>query len=203
MKNKTIYSLTMSTLILLTGCASYHAGALSMLPQDSSITSKQSSEVLVAWKAFNQKDCQTYLGRDVLSEGYVPVQLTIRNNSNDPMYLSPNHFNIPLSPAYEVASTVHTSTGGRVAAWGVGGLLFFPLLIPAFVDGFKSIHANEKLDADYEAKALKEQTIQPHSSFNGVVFIPKKHADQKIEMFLVNLRTHEKVAFSEIPLSQE
>lgn len=202
MKNKTLYLLTLSTMIVMTGCASYRANTLSMLPEENSIESKQNSDVLVSWKAFDKHDCQTYLDRDVISEGYLPVQLTIRNNSTDPMYLSPNNFNPPLSSANQVANTVHTNTSGRIVAWGLPGLFFFPLLIPAFVDGIKSNNANEALDADYATKALSEQTIQPHSSFNGVVFIPKENAVQKIEMFLVNLRTNEKVAFSEIPIAQ-
>lgn len=118
------------------------------------------------------------------------------------MYFSPANFSTPVSSSDEVAAKVHTSTGGRIAAWGIGGLIFFPLLVPAVVDGFGSAKANNALDADYEAKALKEQTIQPHSSFNGVVFIPKQYADQKIQMFLVNQKTNQKVAFSEIPLAQ-
>lgn len=189
-----------SALILLTGCASYNASTLSMLPVESSIPSTQNSHVLVSWKAFDHAACKTYLGRDVISEGYIPVQLTIRNNSSDPMYLSPSNFSSPVASSSEVANKVHTSTGGRVAAWGIGGLIFFPLLIPAVVDGFGSSKANTALDADYQAKALKEQVIQAHSNFNGVVFIPKSYQDQKIQMYLVNQRTNEKVAFSEIPL---
>jgi len=201
LKNKR-HTLTCSALILLTSCASYNASTLSMLPSEAAIQSVENSKVSVSWKKFDKEDCSTYLDRDVISEGYVPVQLTIRNNSEDPMYLSPSNFSTPLSSADEVASKVHTSTGGRIAAWGIGGLIFFPLLIPAVVDGCGSANANEALDIDYTAKVLKEQTIQPHSLFNGVVFIPKEHADQKIEMFLVNLKNNQKVAFSEIPLSQ-
>ncbi len=200
MNIKNLPTITVSMLILLSGCASYHANTLSLLPEENGIESLQRSQVRVSWKAFDKNDCQTYLGRDVISEGYIPVQFTIRNNSQDPMYLSPSNFTSPVSSVNQVATTVHTNTSGRVAAWGVGGLLFFPLLIPAFVDGFKSINANKELDADYEAKALKEQTIQPHSSFNGVVFIPKENAGSKLEMFLVNLTTKEKVAFSAIQL---
>lgn len=200
MSNYKKTALIHSALILLTGCASYNASTLSMLPLENSIKSQQNPEVFVSWKAFDHDACKTYLGRDVISEGYLPVQFTIRNNSNDPMYLSPSNFSSPVSPANEVASKVHTSTGGRVAAWGIGGLIFFPLLIPAVVDGFGSAKANTALDADYQAKALKEQVIQAHSNFNGVVFIPKNYQDQKIQMYLVNQRTNEKVAFSEIPL---
>lgn len=200
-KNK-MHVFAYSTLILLTGCASYSASTLSMLPPDTAIQSPQEPNVLVSWKAFDKNDCTTYLDRNVLAEGYLPVQLTIRNNSADPMYLSPTNFSSPVSSADEVAAKVHTSTGGRIAAWGIGGLIFFPLLIPAVVDGYGSAKANDDLDSDYATKSLKEQTIQPHSSFNGVVFIPQQYAHQKIQMFLVNLRTNQKVAFSEIPLSQ-
>lgn len=200
-KNKK-HLLTSSALILLTGCASYNASTLSMLPVENAIPSTQESNVLVSWKAFDKNDCEKYLDRNVLSEGYIPVQLTIRNGSSDPMYLSSNNFNIPVSSSNEVANKVHTSTGGRIAAWGVGGLIFFPLLVPAVVDGFRSANANDALDADYAAKTLQEHTIQPHSLFNGVVFVPEQYSNQEIEMFLVNQKTNEKVGFSQIPLSQ-
>ena len=132
----------------------------------------------------------------MISEGYRAIQLTIRNNTNDSLYFSPQNFNVPIAPVNEVASKAHTSTAGRVVAWGVGGLIIWPLLIPAVYDGIKSSEANDSLDADYEAKALREHTIQPQSMFNGVVFIPQKYSYQTIEMFLVNQKTHEKLIYT-------
>ncbi len=193
LKNK---RLLLAPLMLLVGCASYEAAMLSTLPVQTAVQSHQNSKVLVTWKIFDQQDSKTYLGRDLLSEGYIPVQMTIRNHSSDPMYLNPGNFSIPLPPINEVANRVHTSTAGRVVGWGVPGLLIWPLLVPAVYDGIKSKEANAALDADYFAKAIKEQTIQPHSSFNGVVFVPKQMANQELEMFLVNLRTNEKVPCS-------
>ena len=198
MKHKIAYS----ALILLTGCASYNASTLSMLSPETALQSNENPNVLVSWKAFDKNDCDTYLDRDVLAEGYVPVQLTIRNNSNDPMFfrlITSAHRSLllmrwPISAIRQQAAVL--------LPLGVGGLIFFPLLVPAVVDGFKSANANDALDADYREKALKEHTIQPHSSFNGVVFIPAHYADQKIHLFLVNQKTHQKVAFSEIPLNQ-
>lgn len=201
MKNKK-HILTYSALILLTGCANYNASTLSMLSTENAIQSVQESQVLISWKAYDKEDCKKYLDRNVLAKGYLPVQLTIRNNSSDPMYLSSNNFNIPVSSSIEVADKVHTSTGGRVAAWGIGGLFFLPLFIPAVVDGLKSVEANDALDADYAAKSIKEHTIQAHSSFNGVVFIPEKYAEQEIEMFLVNQKTNQKVGFAKTLLNQ-
>jgi len=188
--------LLLAPLMLLAGCASYEAAMLTTLPVQSAIQSRQNPNVLVSWKLFDQQDSEMYLGRDLIAEGYIPIQMMIRNNSSDPMYLNPSNFSIPLPSTNEVANKVHTSTAGRVAGWGVPGLILWPLLIPAIYDGIKSREANAALDADYLAKAIKEQTIQPHSSFNGVVFLPKQMANLPIEMFLVNQRTNEKVPCS-------
>lgn len=185
--------LLLMPLMLLVGCASYEASMLTSLPVQSAVQSRQNPNVLVTWKIFDNEDSKTYLGRDLISEGYIPIQMTIRNNSADPMYLHPSNFSIPLPPINEVANKVHTSTAGRVAGWGVPGLILWPLLIPAVYDGIKSKEANAALDLDYSAKAIREQTIQPHSSFNGVLFLPKQMANQSLEMFLVNQRTNEKV----------
>jgi hypothetical protein len=188
--------LLLAPLMLLMGCASYEASMLTSLPVHSAVQSHQNPNVLVTWKVFDQQDSKTYLGRDLISEGYIPIQMTIRNNSADPMYLNPSNFSVSLPPINEVANKVHTSTAGRVAGWGVPGLILWPLLVPAIYDGIKSKEANAALDADYLAKAIKEQTIQPHSSFNGVLFLPKQMANQSLEMFLVNQRTNEKVPCS-------
>ncbi len=187
--------LVLGALILLTGCASYNASTLAILPEESAIQSTENSQVVVSWKTYDEVDCKRYLGRNVIAEGYMPIQLTIRNNTNDPMYFNPQNFNVPLAPVNEVAGKAHTSTAGRVVGWGVGGLFIWPLFIPAVYDGIKSSEANGLLDADYEAKALKEQTIQPKSLFNGVVFVPQHYAYQGIEMFLVNQKNHEKLIF--------
>jgi hypothetical protein len=184
-----------ASLILLTGCANYSASTLATLPIENAVESPKSPNVLVSWKTFDVSDCKRYLGRNVISEGYMPLQLTIRNNSNDPLYFNPQNFNIPLASVNEVASKAHTSTAGRVVGWGVGALFILPLVIPAIYDGLKSSEANDSLDADYEAKALREHTIQPQSIFNGIVFVPQKYSYQNIEMFLVNQKTNERVVF--------
>ncbi len=186
----------LGALVLLTGCANYSASTLATLPVETAIQSSKSPQVLVSWKTFDKIDCKRYLGRDVISEGYMPLQLTIRNNTSDPLYFSPENFNVPLASVNEVASKAHTSTAGRVVGWSVGALFIFPLVIPAIYDGIKSSEANDSLDADYEAKAMREHTIQPQSVFNGVVFVPQKYFYQNIEMFLVNQKTQEKVVFS-------
>lgn len=183
-----------SVLITLVSCANYEASMLLPLAVQEAVQANKHPEILVSCKVFGIEDSLNYLGRDVISEGYIPIHMTIRNNSNDPMYLNPGNFSIPLAPVNEVANKVHTSTAGRVAGWGIPGLFIWPFLVPAIYDGIKSREANAALDADYLAKAIKEQTIQPHSHFNGIVFVPKQNTSQVMELFLVNERTSEKIA---------
>lgn len=192
-KNKRLI-LNCAVLLMLASCASYQAASLTMLPETPAMEPLNNSQVSVSWKVYDEDESKTYLGRNLLNEGYIPVQLTIHNRSTDPVFLSSHNFNIPLAPANQVAEKAHTSTAVRVIGWGVPGLIIWPFLIPAVFDGIKSSEANSALDADYQAKSLKEQTIQPHSQFNCVVFVPEAHKNQKLEMFLVNQRTQEKVA---------
>jgi hypothetical protein len=184
------------SLISLAGCANYRASALSSIRQDQAIHSSQDAEVTASWKVFDERDCQTYLGRDVIAEGYVPIQMTIKNTSNDPLYLNADQFNVRLPHPQEVAEKVHTSTATRVVAWGVGGLFLWPLLVPAVYDGIQSMKANRSLDEDYQSKSLTEHIIEPKTAFNGIVFVPQEQMNQPIEMFLLNERTQEKIAFS-------
>ena len=110
--------------------------------------------------------------------------------------MSPSNCNIVLPSPHEVARKVHTSTTLRVLGWGIPGIAVWPLLIPAVYDGIQSKDANKALDQEYLAKAVKEGTIQPHSSANGVVFVPKEQASKPLEMILVNQKTNEKLVFS-------
>lgn len=186
----------LASLILLTGCANYQASTLSSLSGDSMIHAAENPNITAEWKVFDKKDCQTYLGRNLIAEGVIPVQMTIRNYSEDDLSISPDNFNIPIQSPAEVAKKVHTSTTGRAVGWGIGGLFVWPLFIPAIYDGIKSAQANRSLDSDYQSKALTEQTIKPYKTLNTLIFVPKEQMKQNIEMFLVNEKTHEKVVFS-------
>lgn len=196
--NKKHFFLLGSLVLSLAGCANYTASILDPLSPAIATRSSGNEGVLVSWKLFDQNACHTYLGRDVIDEGYVPAQITIRNDSADPMYLGTGNFSIPFSSPAEVARSVHTSTTGRALGWGIPGLFIWPLLIPAVYDGIQSSNANAALDADYASKAIKEHIIQPYTVFNGVVFIPKGKIGETIDLFLVNQKTSEKLVFPEL-----
>jgi hypothetical protein len=185
MKNKNKFLIPL--MVLLAGCASYRAAPLNSLSHEmvpSSETKK--SDLIVMAKTFNKADCARYLDRDVIAEGYRPIQLFIQNNSDTRYLFSLNRVSLSCARPEEVAEKVHTSTVGRATGYGVGALFLWPLAIPAVVDGVKSAKANDSLDIDFSAKAANDQTIQPHSYMNKLIFVPANEYQSTFTLTLVD-----------------
>ncbi len=186
-------------LALLSGCASYNATALSTLSSEAfchSYSEGQNKDVVVVAKAFSRTDCERFLDRNVISQGYQPVQIYIQNNSDRSYLFSLSRISLPQASAEEVARTVHTSTVGRAVGYGVGGLFLWPLFIPAVVDGMKSAEANDALDSDFYTKTARDQVITPHSSFNKLIFVPRKAYDPSFNVTLLEDASNQPRTFS-------
>ncbi len=108
--------LTIVSIALLPGCASYQSRSLEDISY--CLSDSSSHGISVASKAFDEVDCKTYLDRDVLAAGFQPVQLYIRNDSNRNYVFSFDQLSIPAANPQEVAEKVHTSTKGQAVAAG-------------------------------------------------------------------------------------
>jgi len=159
-------------LLLLAGCASYNAAPLNTMSTEIMNPSSVQPDLTVSAKIFDRVDCKRYLDRDVIAKGYQPVQIYIKNNSDRSYIFSLSRISLSCARSEEVAGKVHTSTVGRAAGYGAASLFLWPMVIPAIVDGIKSANANEALDTDFSAKTARDQTIQPYSHFNKLIFVP-------------------------------
>ena len=180
----------------LSGCAGYQAASLKRLSSEFSPHAHTYKGISFSARRFTDQDCKTYLGRDVIKAGYQPVQITIHNNSDRTLIFSTDSVSLPCVDASVVAKEVHTSTMSRALAWGIPGLFFWPLLIPAAVDSVGSSEANTQLDADFAGKALGEKLIMPSSTINGVIFIPVSEYHDKFSVTILDQDTREKIIFS-------
>ena len=183
------------TILSLTGCAHYNARPLKRLNRVITPEIKEQS-IYFSYYVFKKEDCQYYLDRDVIFEGYQPIQISISNNSEETFYFSPKSLSLPSVPIEEVAQKVHTSTAGRAAGYSLAGLFLFPFFIPAIVDGVKSSHANEKLDTDFNNKSFGEQTINSYTTINGLVFIPVSEYEYNFSFVLTNTKTNKPIILS-------
>ncbi len=168
------------------------------LDTDVLISHSQNGEekISIAAKAFNRSDCQKYLDRDVIEEGYQPIQLYIQNNSAKDYAFKLDRINLPCVKAEEVAEKVHTSTVGRVVGYGAAAVFTCGLfVIPAIVDGIKSSNANTALDSDFSIKTASDQVIFKHSYFNKLLLVPKSAYQSKIVITLMDLESNKPQTF--------
>lgn len=176
---------------LIAGCARYNATALSMVPPESLYNAPVQKGVVVVARALNKEECKRYLDRDVMSKGYQPVQLYIENRSDQAYFFSTSRVTLPLASPEEVAEKVHTSTVGRVAGYGAAAIIATPLFVlPAVIDGYKSVRANEALDSDFAAKGAKDVVIYPHSHVNMLLFVPVEGYEKTFTVTLLDEENH-------------
>ncbi len=108
------------------------------------------NNVVVGAKAFDAADCGKYLDRDVISEGYQPVQRYIQNSSDKDYVFSLNRVSLPTARAEEVSGKVHTDTIARAAGYGAAALFFLPLAIGRLPSG-----DSRRSEAAYAERNLK------------------------------------------------
>jgi hypothetical protein len=179
-------------LVLLTGCASYRAMPLNTVYTHTAYPQPWiASDVIIVAKAFDKYDCKHYLDRDVITQGYRPVQIYIENKSEKNYLFSVNRVSLPCARPEEVAEKVHTSTIARAAGYGAAALIFWPFVVPAVVDGVASAQANDALDADFATKTARDQVIASHSHANMLLFVPIDSFQSVFSLTLVDLNTNQ------------
>lgn len=177
----------------LAGCAHYKAKPLKMLTQRTQ-TAEQS--ISFTHRIFNAYDCKKYLDRNTLAQGYQPIQITLTNNTDRNLSISTKNFSLDCINPQSVATSVHTNTAARAVGYGVTGLFIWPFIIPAIVDGIGSHKANEQLDIDFAHKALRVETIKPHTTINGLIFISTDEWNDDFALHVTDEATNEIFALS-------
>lgn len=168
LRNIVLYLLSCAILVGLSGCARYKAKPLKTLARASRT---EASSISFDYELFSISDCKKYLDRNPIKNGYQPIQITFTNNTNCSFNISKKSLSVACIDAQEVAETVHTDTVARAVGYGVVGVFIWPFIIPAIVDGIGSAKANEQLDDDFMRKELRSQTVKPHTTINGLIFI--------------------------------
>lgn len=148
-------------------------------------TSKQGS-VVWDYKVFTSKDCKRYLNNSsLIRKGFQPIQITILNNSNQSVKFSLDGLNMPIISADLVASSLHRNSVARGLGFGIPGLLFYwPLIIPAFVQGLGADEFNSAMDYDFLRKSLTDQVVAPYMTVSGIVFVPTQEFKQNLQVTL-------------------
>ena len=181
------FSLSLFALLALSGCAGYKAKPLSRLGNSGDTWQ-------LTYDAFDKKKCKKYLGRDVLAKGYQPVQIRINNNSSNSVYFSRKNISLSTADPLMVAKEVHFNTVGRAVGYGTAAAVSSGwFAIPAIVDGIGAAESNDKMDFEFNSKALCDQEIASHDFIEGLVFVPVEKFKPNFTVTLSNQQTMQRI----------
>ncbi|MCG6535436.1 MAG: hypothetical protein L7F78_12260 [Syntrophales bacterium LBB04] len=110
------------TLFLFYGCASYEAVSLPKLQPEFTANARTQNNVTMAIKVFSKDDCRRYYDKDIIELGYLPIQISVYNETKNYYQLSMGGINQPVVLPEEVAKKAYRSTTGRAAAYGTAGI---------------------------------------------------------------------------------
>ncbi len=190
-------SLLLVACLLTSGCATYNAGRLPSSDVSSFKNAQDQEGLKVAVKFFDARESKQVFGVGKVYERYQPVYIAIDNRTKSPyQFAKRTSLNKQSVPAEEVSKNCGFNTAARATTYGVAGLFIWPLLVPAIVDGVGSAQANQKMEADYMYKEIKDDRLQPNGLLNGIVFVDKMKEGEELGVRLQNTETNEIKLFS-------
>ncbi|MFH1461481.1 MAG: hypothetical protein ABIF12_00845 [bacterium] len=190
-KIKTYFLYFLSVLLLFPSCAKYEGKRLTA--PYAPIHEKENIEV--AQKALSEKECQYYFGgRKLIERGYQPIQIYVKNNTNETLYLNPNYITLPLEPASSIARKMHRNVGWKITKYFIiGGPIW------AAIEGVASHDANKVINADINEKTVRLDhaiKIRPYGIINKVMFVAKENYNSDFNISLIEPKKNKIIKFN-------
>lgn len=208
MKKKFFYHLTAFLLLIVftVSCTSYKAEPLIALPIE-----ERPHQVAAAAKAFNKQESKRYLDYNFLNKGFQPIQIYLKNNTDNTYVFSPDDL---LVPTVDIDTITDWASSLTALKTGVAAFLAFPLCIYGLIAGVatssgeifygslaaavlvpvgvssNSISANKERGNDYMAKHLKKTILSPGKVLNGLIFVLLKNSPPSIFIDLVDVKNN-------------
>lgn len=149
--------------------------------------------VVVTAKTFTSDESKSLLGDNLIKRGVVPVQVNIQNNTGNEYSLCASSVDLPHIDPKKVAFTVCKSAIPRAIGWRIASIFFWPLMIPATIDGTISYNHYRAFRKDFDAKSLKEkgEIVSPYSTYHRILFVPKESVKETFAVTVIDLATME------------
>jgi hypothetical protein len=182
------FAILAGVFLLSTGFERYQihplkAVATEMLPS----FSLDESRILVVARAMTSDDSKRNFGHDLISRGVQPLHLTIQNNTSNEYSLCPSSVDLPRIDAGKIALKITKSAIPRSIGYKIASLFFWPLMIPGTIDSIRVMTHHQKVKKDLQAKSMKNEVVVPYSTFNRVLFVPKKDFQKNFKVTLIDL----------------
>lgn len=190
--------LIIPVLSLTSGCASYRFGRLPspyIIDQPNAVTQK---DVSVAVKFMSPSEALTTFDCEMNKRSISPVFIVIENKSTNAYGFRKADIDSSYISGEDAAKKCARSTMGRVATYGVLGLIvilwvvFIPMAIGEMIN---CPRINAQMRADYTGNEIADATIGPGRSLSGVMYVAPFKSGTAFTIPLINRDTSERLLF--------
>jgi hypothetical protein len=129
----------------------------------------------VTAKIYSPEESQQILQADLIDMGYIPVEVTIRNQGDHAYAISMASTALNSARPTDVAWTYTKGGIPRAIGWKVLSLVFWPFTIPSTIDSIHSFKKHRSIIKVLTAKGFKEidEIVLPYSLVKRLLYIPK------------------------------
>ena len=178
-------------IITISGCAKYQPNQLAQ-PFEPPC---EKEGISIQAHRLNKKECKKYFDSTAVEKKFVPIQLNIKNDSNQTYKLYSSNIGQPVVSKHDVTKAIHRKTTLRVILhW-----LLSPVpLITGTIDGIKSYEANKEVNADVNARAIDNNSkvkIPAGATSNKVMFVSKDGFAPSFKLTLIDKKNN-KIPFN-------
>ncbi|MCK4650745.1 hypothetical protein KAT08_01090 [Candidatus Babeliales bacterium] len=173
--------LALTFILILPHCAKYKP---QRLHQPNGINHEK-NDIEITKYVFCEDDCKKYFDRKIITKGYQPIQLFIRNKTNKILLIDSNDITLPLVPVKNVVNKLHRDVGWDATKYFIIG-------------GFRAIEINKQIDEDFSQKTIGYDDIikiKPNGTFNRVMFVTRENYTSSFGITLIEQESKEKINF--------
>lgn len=182
-------------LAILSSWEIYTPVSLEKLGKEITPFSSLQSTVAVTVKTYTSEESRAFLGRDLLSRGIKPIQITVQNNTPNSYILSASGIDLTTYPSNQVAMKITKEAIPRSVAFKVAGMIFWPFMIPGTIDSIQTFKAHKRLKKEYSVKAVGQDPVVPYSTINRIIFVSDEKYKETFDVALYNKETKQPLYF--------
>jgi hypothetical protein len=151
--------------------------------------------VAIFYKFYSAQESSRLLSRDLLRMGYQPIQISIYNDTDQTWQLAPDQVSLPSVSGNKIAKKIFKKGLWRSLIYKVGGLFFWPLMVPGVVDNIHTVISYRGAKKSLTAKGLSEELIAPYSTVHRVLYVPLDRLVSSFGLTLIAADATEQICF--------
>ncbi len=147
---------------------------------------RKAKGVLISAEKYTKEKSESHFSSNLLSLGYIPIEITIQNQSPSAYVISRASTALPSATAKEVAWSFRKKSIPAAVGLQIASFFLWPFSIPSAAHSLHNYKSNKNLKKELNAKTLKEEEeiVPPYSSVKRVIYLKEKEAPESFSFSL-------------------